>query len=142
MSASAAPLEWLLTPAAIESGLDCKTLAGLLLELARNVDSGVGVESTGITPFDPRLEQLRTLLLGREIELSRHFSQVLDDPEQVVSRFHAELRPESAGYVLVDLNSQNGTWVNAERVDRVAMRSGVPVVIGPYELIIEDSRAS
>src|SRR6266571_4432102 len=32
---------------------------------------------SGITPFDPRLEQLRTLLLGREIELSRHFSEVL-----------------------------------------------------------------
>ena len=59
---------------------------------------------------------------------------VLDDPDQVVSRFHAELRPEAAGYVLVDLNSQNGTWVDAERVDRVAMRTGVPVVIGPYEL--------
>jgi hypothetical protein len=27
-------------------------------------------------------------------------------------------------------------------VDRVAKRTGVPVVIGPYELIIEDSRAS
>ena len=67
---------------------------------------------------------------------------VLDDPDQVVSRFHAELRPDAAGYVLVDLNSQNGTWVNAERVGRVAMRTGVPVAIGPYELIIEDSRAS
>jgi pSer/pThr/pTyr-binding forkhead associated (FHA) protein len=44
--------------------------------------------------------------------------------------------------VLVDLNSQNGTWVNAERIERVAMRSGVPVAIGPYELMIEDSRAS
>ena len=109
MSASAAPLEWLLTPAAIDTGLDRKTLAGLLLELARNVDSGVGVESTGITPFDPRLEQLRTLLLGREIELSRHFSQVLDDPEQLaiaVSRVlpaaiaQAAARDERLGQVL------------------------------------------
>jgi outer membrane protein OmpA-like peptidoglycan-associated protein len=80
---SAAPLEWLLSPGAIETGLDRKVLAGLLFKLARNVDANVGMEPTGIVPFDPRLEQLRFLLLGREIELSRHFSQVLDDPEQL-----------------------------------------------------------
>ncbi|MGA6963871.1 MAG: OmpA family protein [Xanthobacteraceae bacterium] len=80
---SAAPLEWLLSPGAIETGIDRKVLAGLLLELARNVDANVGMEPTGIVPFDPRLERLRFLLLGREIELSRHLSQVLDDPEQL-----------------------------------------------------------
>ena len=53
-----APLDWLLSPAAIDTGLDRKMLAGLLLELARNVDPKVGSEPTGIAPFDPRLEQL------------------------------------------------------------------------------------
>jgi hypothetical protein len=67
VSTSAAPLEWLLSAAAIDSGLDRKMLAGLLLELARNVDANIDVDPTGIVPFDPRLEQLRTLLLGREI---------------------------------------------------------------------------
>jgi outer membrane protein OmpA-like peptidoglycan-associated protein len=109
VSTSAAPLEWLLSPAAIDTGLDRKMLAGLLLELARNVDANVGLEPTGITPFDPRLEQLRTLLLGREIELSRHFSEVLDDPEQLaiaVSRVlpaaiaQAAARDERLGQVL------------------------------------------
>ncbi len=109
MSTSAAPLEWLLSPAAIDTGLDRKMLAGLLLELARNVDANVGLEPTGITPFDPRLEQLRTLVLGREIELLRHFSQVLDDPEQLaiaVSRVlptaiaQAAARDERLGQVL------------------------------------------
>jgi hypothetical protein len=83
VATSAAPLEWLLAPAELDSGLDRKVLAGLLLELARNVDANVGLEPNGVVPFDPRLEQLRTLLLGREIELSRHFSDVLDDPEQL-----------------------------------------------------------
>jgi ABC transport system ATP-binding/permease protein len=98
-----------------------------------------------------RLVIFRQQRLHRLVELSDRLLKVgrgqqndivLDDPDQIVSRFHAELRPESAGYVLVDLNSQNGTWMNAERIDRVAMRTGVPVVIGPYELVIEDSRAS
>jgi outer membrane protein OmpA-like peptidoglycan-associated protein len=109
VSTSTAPLEWLLSPAAIDSDLDRKVLAGLLLELARNVDANVGLEPTGIVPFDPRLEQLRTLLLGREIELSRHFSEVLDDPEQLaiaVSRVlpaaiaQAAARDERLGQVL------------------------------------------
>jgi outer membrane protein OmpA-like peptidoglycan-associated protein len=80
---SAAPSEWLSSPAALDTGADRRVLAGLLLELARNVDANAGRESNGVVPFDPRLEQLRTLLLGREIELSRHFSEVLDDPEQL-----------------------------------------------------------
>ena len=109
MSTSAAPLEWLLSAAAIDTGLDRKVLAGLLLELARNVDANVGVEPTGIVPFDPRLEQLRFLLLGREIELSRRFSNVLDDPEQLaiaVSRVlpaaiaQASARDDRLGQVL------------------------------------------
>jgi outer membrane protein OmpA-like peptidoglycan-associated protein len=109
VNTSAASLEWLLSPAASDTGIDRKALAGLLLELARNVDANVGIEPTGIISFDPRLEQLRTLLLGREIELSRHFSQVLDDPEQLaiaVSRVlpaaiaQASARDERLGQVL------------------------------------------
>jgi hypothetical protein len=49
---STAPLDWLLSPAAIDTGLDRKMLAGLLLELARNVDPNVGTEPTGIAPFE------------------------------------------------------------------------------------------
>jgi hypothetical protein len=79
VATSAAPLEWLLAPAALDSGVDRKVLAGLLLELARNVDTNVGLEPNGVVPFDPRLEQLRTLLLGREIELSRHLSAILSN---------------------------------------------------------------
>jgi pSer/pThr/pTyr-binding forkhead associated (FHA) protein len=99
----------------------------------------------------PKLVIFRRQRLHRMIELNdrllkigrgRQNDIVLEDPEQVVSRFHAELRPHGGGYVLVDLNSQNGTWVNAERVDRIQMRSGVPVEIGPYELVIEETRAS
>jgi outer membrane protein OmpA-like peptidoglycan-associated protein len=81
VNSSASTLDWLLPGG--DSSFDRKTLAGLLLELARNVDANVGVEANGITPFDPRLEQLRILLLGREIELTRHFSEILDDPEQL-----------------------------------------------------------
>lgn len=93
-----------------------------------------------------RLVILRDQTLHRYVELGRRGltigraqqnDVVLDDPDKMVSRFHAELRAQDGEYVLIDLNSQNGTWVDAHRVERVALRAGVPVVIGPYRLVLE-----
>jgi pSer/pThr/pTyr-binding forkhead associated (FHA) protein len=64
---------------------------------------------------------------------------VLDDPDRTISRFHAEVRPEAGRYVLVDLGSQNGTWAEEKRVDRLELRRGTPVTIGPYRLIFDDT---
>lgn len=82
----------------------------------------------------------RSIDLGqRELTIGRGEQNdvVLDDPDKVVSRFHAELRPQNGGYVLVDLNSQNGTWMDDERVERVTMQPGIAVAIGPYQLVVE-----
>jgi pSer/pThr/pTyr-binding forkhead associated (FHA) protein len=64
---------------------------------------------------------------------------VLDDPDRTISRFHAEVRPEDGGYVLVDLGSQNGTWSEEKRIDRMELKRGTPVTIGPYRLIFDDT---
>ena len=94
--------------------------------------------------FRDRLLHRYVDLGGRELTIGRGRQNdiVLDDPDKIVSRFHAELRPVDAGWVLVDLNSQNGTWVDAQRVERVAMRAGVPVAIGPFQLVVEEGPAS
>ena len=63
---------------------------------------------------------------------------VLEDPDRTISRFHAEVR-QDGGWVLLDLNSQNGTWVESRRVDRVELRAGVPVAIGRYSLVFDDT---
>jgi pSer/pThr/pTyr-binding forkhead associated (FHA) protein len=84
----------------------------------------------------------RYIELGRrELKIGRGQQNdvVLDDPDKVVSRFHAELRPDASGYVLIDLNSQNGTWVDERRIDRVVLRAGVPVAIGPYRLVLDEA---
>jgi pSer/pThr/pTyr-binding forkhead associated (FHA) protein len=95
----------------------------------------------------PRLLVLRDQALHRYIELGHREltigrgeqnDVVLQDPDKIVSRFHAELRPQGREYVLIDLNSQNGTWVDERRVDRLSMRAGVPVTIGPYQLVFEN----
>jgi pSer/pThr/pTyr-binding forkhead associated (FHA) protein len=64
---------------------------------------------------------------------------VLADADRLVSRFHAEVRWENGRYVLLDLGSQNGTWMDERRVDRVELQPGLLVVIGPYRLIFDDT---
>ena len=64
---------------------------------------------------------------------------VLADADRLVSRFHPEVRWENGRYVLLDLGSQNGTWMDERRVDRVELQPGLPVVIGPYRLIFDDT---
>ncbi len=72
----------------------------------------------------------RDLRIGRGAENEIH----LEDPTKAVSRFHAELRVEGGQYVLLDLNSQNGTWLAGQRVQRAVLEPGMRVTIGPYTL--------
>ena len=74
-------LESLVRPFAGDPAIDRKALAGLLVELARNVDPRFSSEPNGVRPIDPRLEQLRNLLFGREIEVLSRLSEVIEDPE-------------------------------------------------------------
>jgi outer membrane protein OmpA-like peptidoglycan-associated protein len=84
-TSTAATLEALFGPLANDPGIDRTTLAGLFAELARNVEPQFGAEANGLRPVDPRLEQLRTLLVGREIEMLSRLSEVVEDPEQLAA---------------------------------------------------------
>lgn len=42
---------------------------------------------------------------------------------------HAELRPTERGWVLVDLGSSNGTFVEGQRVTEFAIAPGAPIVV-------------
>jgi hypothetical protein len=53
---------------------------------------------------------------------------VLDDP--AVSSQHCRIRPEPEGFVLHDLNSTNGTFVNDRRVTRHVLSEGDQIRIG------------
>ena len=64
----------------------------------------------------------------------------LDDV--TVSRRHAEFRREGGEFVVIDVGSLNGTYVNRDRIDEVMLQGGDEVQIGKYRLVYFASHAA
>ena len=81
------------------------------------------------------------VLTGRAVRLGRADQNdvVLEDPSKAVSREHAELTYRNGGYVLTDLESENGLWVAGQRRSTVVLTPDQPITLGPYTLILRDS---
>ena len=52
-----------------------------------------------------------------------------------MSRRHAEFRRATDDFVVRDVGSLNGTYVNRDRVDEVALSNGDEVQVGKYRLV-------
>ena len=63
----------------------------------------------------------------------------LDDV--TVSRKHAIFRRTEEGFVVHDVGSLNGTYVNRELVDEVVLRTGDEVQIGKFRLVFYASQS-
>ena len=63
----------------------------------------------------------------------------LDDV--TVSRKHAEFVREADGFVVRDIGSLNGTYVNRERIEQATLRSGDEVQIGKFRMTFHPSPA-
>ena len=57
-----------------------------------------------------------------------------------VSRNHAVLEGRGRNIELVDLNSENGTFVNGERISRRVLADGDRVALGPDVHLIYEAR--
>lgn len=58
---------------------------------------------------------------------------VLDHPQ--ISRRHAQVRWNGSQYLITDLNSTNGIYVNGEKVKEAALPEGARVQIGPFRFL-------
>jgi two-component system, NtrC family, sensor kinase len=76
------------------------------------------------------------LVLGRDRGIPIH----LADSE--VSRRHAEVRRDEQGFLLVDLRSSNGSFVNAEKVSVRRLNTGDRIQIGRTLLLFTDDQRS
>ena len=52
-----------------------------------------------------------------------------------MSRRHAEIERQSDEYVLRDVGSLNGTYVNQRRSDSVVLQQGDEILIGRFRLL-------
>jgi hypothetical protein len=70
-----------------------------------------------------------TYTLGRH----RNNDIVINDPK--VSSFHARIDRSSEGFVLVDLKSRNGSFVNGKRISHGVLKTGDEVRLGTARLL-------
>ncbi len=68
-------------------------------------------------------------------KLGRHPDSEISLDDISVSRRHAEIERQSTEYVLRDVGSMNGTYVNQKRVDGVVLQQGDEILIGRFRLI-------
>jgi ABC-type multidrug transport system ATPase subunit/pSer/pThr/pTyr-binding forkhead associated (FHA) protein len=80
-----------------------------------------------------------TFALGASIIIGRDVVRAsVCLPHAQVSRLHAQVARGSGGYVITDLNSANGTFVNGGRVDTpTLLKTGDKIVVGPYVLYFD-----
>jgi transcriptional regulator with GAF, ATPase, and Fis domain len=55
--------------------------------------------------------------------------------DETVSRYHCRIVQEESGYIIVDLGSTNGTFVNGVRIREAYLSSGCTVSLGQSDLI-------
>jgi len=77
----------------------------------------------------------RFLLDTDEVTAGRHPESDIFLDDVTVSRRHAVFRRTSDGYLVADVGSLNGTYVNRDRIDEVLLSGGDEVQIGKYRLV-------
>jgi pSer/pThr/pTyr-binding forkhead associated (FHA) protein len=77
----------------------------------------------------------RFLLDTDEVSAGRHPDSDIFLDDVTVSRRHAVFRRTSQGYLVADVGSLNGTYVNRDRIDEVLLSGGDEVQIGKYRLV-------
>jgi two-component system, cell cycle response regulator len=72
-----------------------------------------------------------TSLAGPEIRIGRHPDNAVVVDDEGMSRVHARVFYEDGRYVAEDLGSSNGTYLNGERIDKIALYDGAVLQLGP-----------
>ncbi len=70
----------------------------------------------------------------------RHTDSDIFLDDVTVSRKHAVFQQEGDVFVVRDVGSLNGTYVNRERIDSIVLRSGDEVQIGKFRLVFHTAR--
>ena len=83
----------------------------------------------------------RFLLDDDEVSSGRHPDSDIFLDDVTVSRKHATFTRQAGRFVVRDVGSLNGTYVNRERIDESVLTTGDEVQIGKYRLVFYASKA-
>jgi pSer/pThr/pTyr-binding forkhead associated (FHA) protein len=78
---------------------------------------------------------LKVLLTGDLTRLGRHPDSDVFLDDITVSRRHSEIERTPAGYVVRDVGSLNGTYLNHERVEQGPLANGDELQVGKFRLL-------
>ena len=82
------------------------------------------------------------VVFGRSaVSLRNHYpgALIVDLPYPAINRIHARIRREGRHYVLEDLQSRNGTFVNGAPVERAILRPDDEIGMTQYVFVFHDS---
>jgi type II secretory pathway predicted ATPase ExeA len=115
---------------AVDEATVAESAARLGLAATANADPGAGLLDVrlGNAPY------LQLPLGERKILIGRHSHNEINLRDGSVSRHHAMIVPESGSWILVDLNSTNGTQVNGESVKHRRLEDGDTITVGNFRI--------
>jgi pSer/pThr/pTyr-binding forkhead associated (FHA) protein len=117
--------------------------SGELGEEELGVEVGELAAGTGVLVVKRGPESGAKFVLDNELtRVGRHPESEIFLDDITVSRRHAEFLRSAEGYVVRDVGSLNGTYVNRERIDEVPLSSGDEVQIGKFKLVFLAARPS
>ena len=79
--------------------------------------------------------------LGEFNTLGRHPDNTVQILDRIISKTHCQVVAEDGGYIIRDLGSMNGTYVNGVRVENMQLNDGDEISIGTTKLVYRTSQA-
>ncbi len=72
-----------------------------------------------------------TMTIGREHDNN------IELKDEDVARYHARISYERGHYILQDLDSSSGTWVNDEKITEAQLKHGDKILVGSTEMLVD-----
>lgn len=96
-----------------------------------------------VTVYSPLFSPFRQPLQGPAVSIGRASDCSIPIKDRYLSRKHAEIIAEGNAWILKDLGSANGTYLNGSRVERdEQLKTGDRIRLGDTEIVFETSDRS
>jgi serine phosphatase RsbU (regulator of sigma subunit) len=101
------------------------------------------VSRAEVTVYSPLFSPFRQPLEGEAVSIGRASDCTIPIKDRYLSRKHAEIVSIGSGWMLKDLGSANGTYLNGTRVERdEILKTGDRIRLGDTEIVFETSDRS